>query len=198
MKTTAFFLTTLFFLSLFPARAHSEPVPVYGDNSYASICYRESATASRLGSASFADLESCHKAIEYGYLTKSDLLATYVNRGILYAVLGSAGKANADYDRALALDEGVAETYLNRGNLRFMAKRYQEAIADYDKAHGLKIKPEHVLLFNRGMAYELLGELQMAEENYLASLAVVPDWEPAVDRLKRLDLLQIAPAENME
>ena len=171
---------------IWPTWLQAQSMQVFGSNSYAVTCYQDSVAANRVGNARFAELENCNKAIEYGYLTQSDLVATYINRGILYAALGSLSKAASDYARALELNSEVPETYINRGNLWFLASRFEQAISDYDKAQQLELKQMHILHLNRGMAYENMGLLDKAEEDYLASLEVAPEWPMAVDKLERV------------
>jgi len=184
------------FLSLFgsfilasaflPNALQAQSIKIFGTDSFATSCYQDSVLANRLGSAKFSDLESCNKAIEYGHLHKKDLIATHVNRGILYAAMGNLGHAAKDYSRALDLSGEVPEAYLNRGNLWFLASRFREAISDYDKAQELELRQIHILFLNRGMAYENLGLFDKAEENYLASLDIAPDWSLALEKLKRV------------
>lgn len=171
---------------LLPGTLQAQSMQVMGANSYATGCYQNSVRANRLDNANFSDLENCNKAIEYGHLKKQDLIATYVNRGILYVAMGNLRKAAKDYSRALDLSGEVAETYLNRGNLWFLASRFEEAIADYNKAQQLGIRQAHIMFLNRGMAYENLGLLNKAEDNYLASLDVAPEWSPAIEKLQRV------------
>lgn len=179
-------LLTLIFL-LPNAALHAQSMQIIGGNSFATNCYRDSVLANRIGDANFSDLENCNKAIEFGHLKKQDLLATYVNRGILYAAMGNLLKASKDYARALDLSGEVAETYLNRGNLWFLASRFEEAISDYDRAQELEIQQAHILFLNRGMAYENLGLLDKAEQDYLASLDLAPEWPPAIEKLERVE-----------
>ena len=177
---------TLLAVALFAADLAAQSITIIGGGTLATDCYQRSVDATQFGNASFADTEICDKAIYHGQLTRQDLQATYVNRGVLYAALGKFDYADKDYQQALALGEEVAEIYLNRGNLKFMLERFQEAIEDYNKAQELGLKQTHILHLNRGMAFENRGLLDAAEQNYLMALEIVPDWRPAVEKLQRV------------
>src|SRR5687768_12792312 len=63
-------------------------------NSYARMCYE--AAESRLPSTSA--LRTCDDALREDALSHADMVATYVNRGILKARVGNIKQAIADYD----------------------------------------------------------------------------------------------------
>lgn len=180
------FLLLVAGIQLLSMQLQAQSMKIFGNSSSALECYESASLAIQFESASFSDLESCDRAIAYESLKQADRIATYVNRGIIYVGMGKPERAVRDYERALAMKDDIAEVYLNRGNLWFMAARFQEAISDYDKAQELQIRQEHILFLNRGMAYENMGLLDQAEENYLASLNVVPEWKPAVEKLERV------------
>jgi len=166
---------------------HAESMQVLGGNSMAMECYRLSTVATMTGHSSSADVRVCNQAIRHANLRKRDLIATYINRGILYVAQEDYKRAAKDYNRALGMSDNVAEAYVNRGNLWFMAQRYTEAIADYDKSLELEIGQSHVAYLNKGMAYEILGKFELARENYLAALAKVEEWPIALEKLDRVN-----------
>lgn len=60
------------------------------------------------------------------------------------------------------------ENLSNKGDRLFSEGRYQEAVVEYDNV--LKNKPKYVkALYNRGRAYEELGDFQKAEGDFLAA-----------------------------
>ena len=153
---------------------------------HARECFQASVMAVRIGDAKFSDIEICDKAITHENLRLRDLTATYVNRGVIYSAVGQFDRAAQDYEKAIRLDDDQAESYLNRGNLWFIAQRFDRAIEDYDRAIALEIAQEHVAKYNRGMAYENIGDLEMAEADYQASLDLSPGWDLPLERLQRL------------
>lgn len=165
----------------------AESMQVIGSSSYARDCYRSSNAASLTGHAGGADIKVCTKAIRSGGLRKKDLIATYVNRGIIYVAMQDYQKAARDYNKAIELSDDVAEAYVNRGNLWFVAQHYNKAIEDYDRSLAEGLTQAHVALLNRGMALEILGKLDEAKQSYLAALERVENWPEATSRLARVN-----------
>ena len=165
----------------------AQSAQIIGGSSFARECYRVSSAASLTGFSGREDLETCDKAISHGKLDKGDLVATYVNRGIIHAAREDYVAAVRDYERAIKLSDDVPEAYINRGNLWFVAQHYKEAIEDYAKALGMGVSQPHVALLNRGMANESLGNLELAKEDYLSALAMVEEWPTAQKKLDRVN-----------
>ena len=82
-RTAPIIVLTLFF----PMLAEAQNMQVIGKNSMARECYRASTSAALSGTASRLDVQSCDNAIEHGHLRRSDLIATYVNRGVINTAL---------------------------------------------------------------------------------------------------------------
>lgn len=165
----------------------AQNVTMFGGNSLAKECFDYSQTAAVTGTASRSDLEICTKAIFHGELKHRDLVATYVNRGIIHMAMEDYQSAARDYNKALQMADDVGEAYVNRGNLWFLANRYTEAIADYDKSLEYGIEKPHVAFLNRGMAHESLGNLGEALSDYRAALDKVVGWPAAQKRLERVE-----------
>ena len=172
---------------LMPSSVAAGSMQVIGAGSIALECYRLSSASSMTGHASGADIKVCNSAIRNGKLRKRDLIATHVNRGIIYVALENYQMAAKDYNRAIDLSDNVSEAYVNRGNLWFMAERYQDAIEDYDKSLEQEFSKAHIAHLNRGMVYETIGKLSQAKENYLAALELREGWSEAQSRLDRVD-----------
>lgn len=191
----SFLIALLWSSYLWSTAASSNSMQVIGASSIAQECYRLSAASALTGHASSSDVKVCNNAIRHGNLRKKDLIATHVNRGIIYVARENFKMAAKDYNRAIRLSDNVSEAYVNRGNLWFIAQRYQEAIADYDKSLEQEFPQAHVALLNRGMAYEALGRLVQAKEGYLAALELIEGWSEAQSRLERVNK-KLLKAEN--
>jgi tetratricopeptide (TPR) repeat protein len=61
----------------------------------------------------------------------------YVNRGTAYSRLGQDGKALADFNKAVELDQNYASVYVNRGSLYLKTGNKEGAASDYRKACSL-------------------------------------------------------------
>lgn len=167
--------------------AQAQSMQVIGGGSIAQECFRASAMAARTGIASGRDLKNCDKALHHGVLDRSDLIATYVNRGVINVALKNYRDAAKDYNRALSLDPNTAEAYLNRGNLWYIANRDDEAISDYNKSLEFDFSKAHVALLNKGIVYESQGKFDEAKRNYLAALQRIEDWPSALEKLERVN-----------
>ena len=186
MKKVPLSLSLVLSLSLLPIVSMAQSLQVIGGNSFATECFRESTMAAKLGSSSSQSIDICNKALHHGNLKQRDRIATYVNRGVIYASLSQYNKAVKDYQKAITLDGTVAEPYLNRGNLWFLGQKWQKAMADYDKSIELKLSQAEVAYFNRGMAKEQLGLLEEAKIDYLTALELRPEWNDPQEKLERV------------
>jgi len=99
----------------------------------------------------------------------------YNNRGITRKKLGDYKGAIADYNKAIKINEKLAESYLSRGLARRDLGDYKEANADFSKA--IKINPDYALAYNnRGLVRKILGDLQGAIADYNQAIKLDPDY----------------------
>lgn len=199
MKKTISIITLVslsIFMGAYSSLASAQSTVILGDNDNAKDCYEASIGASQGWGASFSDLENCDDALRIGQMRTRDVVATHVNRGIIYVALGKLDRAVEDYNRAIEVHSNFPEAYLNRGNLLFMTERYSEAITDYDKAIQLNLRQMHILYLNRGMAYELMGSFDSAEKDYLSALEIAPEWNMAAEKLEQVNKKQLEATSN--
>lgn len=180
-------IALLAFSSAFSVSANAQNSIVIGESSFANDCARASSVAVTTGSASRQDLQLCDRAILEGNLGEKELVASYVNRGVIHMAMGRPKLALADINRALSKDSDTGEAYVNRGNLWFLGKRLENAIQDYDRAIDLGVERPHVAHLNRAMAHEQLGNLDKAKRDYQSALEYRNDWAQAQTRLDRVE-----------
>lgn len=173
-------------LVILPITAYTQSMSVIGGGSYARNCYMASTLAIQLNSASDADIQECDQAILHGRLTRKDLLATYVNRGILYGAMEDYQRALKDYRTAIDLGPQTGEVYVNLGNLYLLSQKYDVAIRQYTTAIELTLTKDHIAHFNRAMAYENNKEFANAEADYRRAIELSPEWVLPQLRLERL------------
>lgn len=166
--------------------ASSQSMQVIGGESTARNCYMAATIASQMQIGSREDIEECTFALENVSLRYRDRVATLINRGIIYVAMERYDEAIKDYDRAFRLDPDVAELHVNRGNMFYMGQAYEKAIEEYTSAINMEFTKEHVALYNRGLAYEKIGELEKAEADYRRAIELVPEWGRAQDKLERI------------
>ena len=169
-----------------PVNAYTQSMSVIGGGSYARNCYMSATLAIQLNSASRENIEECDQAILHGRLTRKDLLATYVNRGILYGAMEDYQKALKDYRTAVELEPATGEVYVNLGNLYLLSRKYDVAIQQYTTAIELTLTKNHIAHFNRAMAYENNKEFANAEADYRRAIELSPEWVLPQLRLERL------------
>ena len=169
-----------------PINGYTQSMSVIGGGSYARNCYMASTLAIQLNSASRENIQECDLALLHGRLTRKDLLATYVNRGILYGAMEDYQKALKDYRTAIELEPETGEVYVNLGNLYLLSQKYDVAIQQYTTAIELTLTKNHIAHFNRAMAYENNKEFDNAAADYRRAIELSPEWALSQLRLERL------------
>ncbi len=179
-------LLSLAALTLATAPVLAQSVQVLGSGEEARRCSDAAQMAASIGGASRSDLDDCNRALEMVVLRQRDRAGTLVNRGILESALGDHSAALASYDKALTVMPELPEPWVGRGNVFFLRGDPTAAISAYDRSLEMGITRRHVVLLNRGMAYEARGDLDAAERDYREALAITPEWVLAKSRLERV------------
>jgi lipoprotein NlpI len=97
--------------------------------------------------------------------------ATAAEAGSALLVRGDNAGAVAAFDRAIALDPGLADAYRNRGVAYRNLKRYDRAIRDYDEA--IRLDPTSAGTYNsRGFALQLMQEYDRSIEDFDRAIAL--------------------------
>jgi tetratricopeptide (TPR) repeat protein len=105
------------------------------------------------------------KAIESGELSREDLWAVYVLRGLAWDNKKDYDKAIADYTKAIEINPKNAEAYYSRGNAWYDKGNNEKAIADYTKV--IEINPKDAEAYDsRGDAWEKKGNHAKAKADY--------------------------------
>lgn len=86
-----------------------------------------------------AKIAACTKHIEARKLDNVLISMAHTNRGRWYVEKKQAGKALADFTRAVEIDPKMTPAYFNRAQLHAAAGRKDQAIADYRKV--LELNP---------------------------------------------------------
>jgi tetratricopeptide (TPR) repeat protein len=173
-------------LCLAPLQARAQSATIFGDDPDALRCYDNASYGVEMEGTTLGELLPCTRALAGDRLDIRDKAATYVNRGILSALLEDHETAMRDYDAAMRLHPSYGAIYVNRGNIFFLRKSYDEAIAEYTKALDADMSTYQVAYLNRGMTYEMLGRFKEAGNDYRRALEISPDWGQAVSKLARV------------
>jgi tetratricopeptide (TPR) repeat protein len=165
--------------ALLAAGPAAAAVSVIGNTS-ARMCFEaaESHTVPNLGT-----IRICDEALGQDALSQSDMVATYVNRGILKARVGRVEQAIADYDEALSRDPDEPEAYLNKGfALLHLPQAEQQAKPMFDSALEKKTRRPELAYYGRAVAHELTGQVRAAYRDYREASRLDPKWsEPRAD-----------------
>jgi len=99
------------------------------------------------------------------------------NRGAIYTMNGRYDLALADHTAAIRLNPNNARAFSNRGQAYLRLKFYEEAIDDFTRAMDMATAVDDgvTALFNRGLAYEGLGEEPEAKADFELAHQFAPD-----------------------
>ena len=108
--------------------------------------------------------------------------APHLALGNLYSHLGNTQKANEERLAAVNIAPDDVQTRLLVADSMLAHKQYTAAAAQYDEA--VKRQPDNALVQNaRGTAYEMAGNLKMAQASFVAALSADPKSAQAQNNL---------------
>jgi tetratricopeptide (TPR) repeat protein len=167
------------------AAAHASVLVVGGG--LAESCYRAADARDKSHDA----LQLCNRALVGEALTKSDRVATYVNRGIVHFARGTQHHAMADFDRALALDPTEPDAWLNKAVVTVQYGKGEDALPMIQKALELNTRRPALAYYVRGIVEERRGNIRAAYHDFRRAQQLEPKWrEPAVE-LSRYQVRQL-------
>lgn len=157
-------------------------ITVIGSTS-ARLCY-EAAEARSLPSQT--SISRCDEAIEREVLSDYEMVATYVNRGILKLRRGHIDAAIADFDYAIEQDPNEPESYLNKGmaTLR-LSNGWEQAVPLFDTAIAKDTRRPAIAYYGRAVAHELGGKIKEAYRDYRQASLIEPKWRDPQAELAR-------------
>ncbi len=149
---------------------------IKGKPDYANAFYNRSVAEYRLflitndSSYIYKSLEDVNKAIAI----KLDFKDAFIQRGLLYDLLGQHKKAALDYQRVIELDPQNARAYANLGTYYGQQGKYKKALEYFRKS--LNYNPELFAGYsNIGLVYLHLNELDSALYYFNLALKYNPD-----------------------
>lgn len=161
-------------------------VTVIGTSS-ARTCYE----AALFNSSPQDALKTCDFAIEQEALTRQDLVATHVNRGIVRMHGRDLSAAIADFDQAIALDPEQAEAYLNKAvATSHLPGGWAQALPLFDKAIEKRTRKPALAYYGRAIAHEMAGNVRAAYNDYRQASLLAPEWQDPKVELSRFVVRQ--------
>ena len=137
------------------------------------------------------DIRRCDDALMGGqYLTDYEILATHVNRGILRLRRGQVDDAVADFDEAIRIDPNQPEAYLNKGAALIRRENPGEAAQLFTVALEHNTQRPEVAHYGRAVAYEALGNVREAYQDYQMASQLAPEWAAPRADLQRFRVVQ--------
>ena len=106
-------------------------------------------------------IDGCSRSLEQEALMPRDRAATLVNRGILYMSRRNDAAADADFNTALVMDNGLSDAWLNKGFLRLRQGDGKDALPLLQKGIDYGARRQALAIFARGVAYEQIGDYRL-------------------------------------
>jgi len=151
----------------------------------AQFCYEAADT----GVSPSENLIYCNEALA-GPLSPQDRAATFVNRGVIKLAIHQPDAAAEDFNSGLAINANIGEGYVDLGAAQIINKKYADAVANITKGLILGTKEPQNAYFDRGLANEALGNIKAAYEDYRQAVTLAPDFQPALNELKRFKVVE--------
>lgn len=134
-------------------------------------------------------IDGCSRSLEQEALMPRDRAATLVNRGILYMGRGNGAAADADFDKALAMDQRLSDAWLNKGFLRLRQGDGRDALPLLQKGIDTGARRQALAIFARGVAFEQMGEYARAYADLKQAQELEPGWPLPTEYLASYRLL---------
>lgn len=165
------------------ASAHT--LTVAGRNADARACYN----SARFDRAWVETLPRCTRALTDPSLSRSDEVATLVNRGILRLRTSDLDGSIADFDAAMALSPNQPDALINKG-IALLSRGGSDDLALTLIDRGIAGEPERpwVGYWARAVAHELAGRDTEAYRDYRQAEQLYPGWLPAREAIARFSV----------
>jgi Tfp pilus assembly protein PilF len=183
MSRTRLFLVAATAAGLAATSAHGQAVTVLGGG-MARLCSQ----AALAGNFDAADEANCSMALTSEVLSPLDRAGTLVNRGVMKLRRKDFGGARSDFDSALQAKPDLGEAFLNRGAALLGARQFADSLIDLNRAIELGVQEPEKAYYNRGLAYEKMGERLAAYADYSKAIELMPEWQ-----LPRTELARLSP-----
>lgn len=168
---------------LLAGAATAQSLMVIGD-SPASQCFDNA----RWARAYQSSLDACDTALASSDLPLRDRQRTWVNRAVINLHLGEPEGALHDLDQAVRLGFDSPEIEMNRSAALIRLSRFEEAIEAATLALEGGLRDSEKAYFNRAVAYERMGRIAEAYDDFRAARAAAPNWAAPREQLARFSV----------
>ncbi len=119
-------------------------------------------------------------ALEQGIIVDEHNTQVFYNLGFTYKDLGKYPEAEFCFNTVISHNPNDVLAYNHLGSIYCLQQHYAKAVPVFQR--GLKVDPNHPILhMNLAKAYEGLGDLDKAGQEYEAALRSKPGWLDAID-----------------
>ena len=160
--------------------ASAQSMVVIG-NSPAAQCF-ENARWQRAYTSAIAP---CDEALASDEISSRDRNRTLINRAVIFLHLERPTEALSDLDAARDSGYNVPEVDMNRSAALIRLERYEEAVEAASQAIENGLREEEKAYFNRAIAYERMGWIAQAYDDFRAAVALAPHWDEPREQLER-------------
>jgi len=167
----AFVLSAVVAFAIVPITAASGAVLTVG-GALSHLCYQSALAGDSRSSAQ----DGCTRALQEEALVGPDRAATFVNRGIVFMSAGRFAEADADFDAALRLNQGLPDGWLNKGFLRLRQGDGRGALPLIQKGIDAGAGRQALAIFARGVSHEQMGEFNSAYDDLKQAQQLEPGW----------------------
>ena len=135
-------------------------------------------------------MSDCDAAIGTESIPYEDLVASYVNRGVLQLVRADYSAAEADFNQAMAMQASQPEAWLNKGIARYQQGDFKGAREMFSRALELKTSYAALAYFGRGLANEDSGDIRGAYADLQKAAQLSPEWTAPQEQLVRFKVVR--------
>ncbi|HET9813692.1 MAG TPA: tetratricopeptide repeat protein [Sphingomicrobium sp.] len=186
MKTILLTTAAVALMAMSPAPSPIGAAVTRVGGNAATTCYH----AAVARDASGQSMSECNAAVTQDAIPFSDLVASYVNRGVLKLVRADYRGAEADFNQAMGLDVGQPEAWLNKGISRYQQGDFQSARQMFSRAIELNTSYAPLAYFGRALANEDAGDIRAAYQDYQRASALDPKWDAPKEQLSRFKVVR--------
>jgi len=136
------------------------------------------------------DFRTCDSALRDEALSRHDVVATHVNRGILRLRRNQVDAALQDFDTAIRMDPTEPEAYLNKGAALIRVNNAREALPLFTASLERNTSRPELAHYGRAIANETLGNVREAYDDYRRASELRPGWQEPVVELRRFRVVQ--------
>jgi len=180
-----------------PAAAAGQAVQVVGNGS-GEDCWKaaKATTYLKMDSAALEArwksdaIGACDDALKSQQMNRIDTASTWVNRGILEMSRERYKNARGNFKEALNLLPKLPEAHVDLGSALINMQEFAEGAKETELGLSLGSHEAERGYYNLGIAYEEMGDLQKAYENFRHAAELAPDWQDPQKQMARFAVQQ--------